>query len=175
MSALDRFKAPFDVLGLDPTASNGEIDKQRRRLVLQVHPDKTRGDEATIKANEAKTKEYNRAHEQAISLLEDPLFQRFKTIFLQDKISKEEHKKTAEKHKRKKEELDRRHEKHKCFFRMIDIISDQAERLSDNYNDSEFKQKTGTWTVKQYQKASDAVQYGLSNSRKNTNTSGSTT
>jgi hypothetical protein len=155
---LDRFRRPFDILGLDPTASEEEIDKQRRRLVLKVHPDKTRGDEATQKANEAKTREYNNAHEEAISFVRDPCFQQIKTFILQQKRAEEER-------ERRTREIETRTKRQQFFYRMIDIISDRLRQLNDNYSDSEFKQKTGSWTAEQYQEAHDAVQFGLSDSR----------
>lgn len=49
---------PFEILGLETTATEQEIDRRRRHLMLQVHPDKSTG-------NEAQTRIYNEAHEQA--------------------------------------------------------------------------------------------------------------
>jgi curved DNA-binding protein CbpA len=166
LSNLDRFRAPFDVLGLDPTASEKEINKQRRCLLLQVHPDKTRGDEAIRQANEAKAREYNKAHEEAISFVRDPWFQQIKHIIIQQKRVEEEHKRNMENIKREQEKNERRRKRAEFFSRVIQIISNHSRQHDDNYNDDEFKQKTGTWTAEQYQEANDTVQYGLSDSRK---------
>jgi hypothetical protein len=158
-TVFDEFRRPFDILGLEPTASEEEIDKRRRHLLLEVHPDKTRGDEATKQANEEKTREYNKAHEEAISLVRDPWFQQIKTLILQYKSTEEVARQTVN-------ESDERLEKKNFFSRMIDILSDHRQQLNDNYNESEFKKKVARWTAEQYNEANNAVQHGLSDSRK---------
>jgi curved DNA-binding protein CbpA len=155
----DEFRRPFDILGLDPTASEEEIDKRRRHLLLEVHPDKTRGDEATKQASEEKTREYNKAHEEAISLVRDPWFQQIKTLILQHNSAEEVARQIVN-------ESDERLEKKNFFSRMIDILSDHRQQLNDNYNGSEFKKQVARWTAEQYNEANNAVQHGLSDSRK---------
>jgi len=157
---------PFQTLGLEITASEEEINRQRRRLVLKVHPDKTRGDNATKRANEAKTRLYNRAHEEAISLIRNPLFQQIKANIQEKKKLEEEIKKKQEEHKREEDATQKRVDKKHFYFKMIDIIINESKKLDDDYNETEFKEKIKTWTHEQHQEASDAVQYGLGDSSK---------
>ncbi|MDR3151492.1 MAG: molecular chaperone DnaJ [Holosporaceae bacterium] len=54
----------YEILGLTKTASDGDIKKMYRKLAMQYHPDRNKGD----KAAEAKFKEINEAYET----LKDP-------------------------------------------------------------------------------------------------------
>jgi curved DNA-binding protein CbpA len=191
---LHDLRKPFDILGLKITATEAEIDKRRRRLLLQVHPDKIRGNEAERTANEAKTKVYNDAHEKAKALARDPWFQSIIGIVRetdqnaesqnerrqeeirkhQDEIREETRKHQEEIQKTREEtakiseetaKLKKAMERQHFFSRMIDIISNERGKLRSHYDESEFKKNTQKWTAEQYRDANDAVQYGLSDSR----------
>jgi chromosome segregation ATPase len=127
---LDEMEKPFETLGLNLTASEDEINRQWRRLMLQVHPDKLNGDEA-------QTKLYNEAREKAIKIVRDPA--------------------------RKQKELDYKHQR---FIRMIEFLFNEIDKMDHNYTNAKFKGKTQKWTPEQLREAEDAVQYGLSDSRK---------
>lgn len=99
----DEMDKPFETLGLDLTASEDEINRQWRRLMRQVHPDKPNGDEA-------QTRLYNEAHEKAIAIVRDPA-----TSGLRQTMAKE----------RKLKELDKKHQR---FFRMTEVLFNEWEQ-----------------------------------------------
>lgn len=52
-------KDPYSVLGVSKTATQDEVKKAYRKLAMQYHPDKNKGD----KKSEEKFKEVNNAYE----------------------------------------------------------------------------------------------------------------
>ena len=57
--------APYRVLGVDPAASDAEIDTAYRRLMSQYHPDKVAGAAPELQAAaEKKTAEINAAYDR---------------------------------------------------------------------------------------------------------------
>jgi curved DNA-binding protein CbpA len=122
---------PFETLGLDLTASEDEINRQWRRLMRQVHPDKPNSDEA-------QTKVYNEARDKAIAIAR---------VRVELQRARENEKKSQQ------------------LRKMIDVIFNECDKLSNDYTDTKYKEKTQNWTPEQLREAEDAVQYGLSDSR----------
>ena len=57
--------APYRVLGVDPAASQAEIDSAYRRLISQYHPDKVAGAAPELReAAERKAREINAAYDR---------------------------------------------------------------------------------------------------------------
>lgn len=60
---------PYEVLGINPTASNDEIKKAYRRLAMKYHPDKVEGmGEEVKKQSEEQFRKINEAYEQLRTL-----------------------------------------------------------------------------------------------------------
>ena len=57
--------APYRVLGVDPAASDPEVETAYRRLISQYHPDKVAGAAAELRqAAEKKAREINTAYDR---------------------------------------------------------------------------------------------------------------
>ena len=99
---------PFETLGLELTATEDEINRQWRRLMRQVHPDRPNSDEA-------QTRRYNEAREKAVAIARD-------RVELQQALENQK--------------------KSQQLRNMIDVILNECDKLSNDYTDTKYKEKT---------------------------------
>ena len=130
---------PFEALGLDTTASIDEIDRQWRKLVRAVHPDKVdnMGDERAKQLNDARDR------------------------------AKQMHD-TFECHwARRKKEEDAKERKRTVLMCVKEIYANEYEKMGWAYMMGDyFKERMNRFSDDVRKEAEDVVEYGLGNSRK---------